>query len=204
MLLLAALATDFYFILQLGPVVFTVAPYLFLAVFVASYFADILLFIPSQLLIQFVLIDIATHRKLMLLQRSITIQVKHIIKRTSGFFWNKYFDLQYFNPACRAARGNTVLSASKLLASCNDCDFTISISRKISFFEKYVETPIYKALYYLRLIYFYIFIFFSMKTDMLLLFYSPNCIFSVRNTKACNRESLFAYDWKSHISLSTI
>ena len=101
--------------------------------FIACYATDILLIIPSKLLLQFLLTDIITYRSAQRLREGIVVRSKRILNRHVGHFWAAgplHAFIQHRNPACRAARMLTPgLSVSLLLMQIRDADFPVLLRR---------------------------------------------------------------------------
>jgi hypothetical protein len=105
-----------------GTEVFSMAPKLFIIIFLSSYFGDIFLVVPTKNLLQYLVIDALTYRELDLLKRFIVMRARPILMRRTGFFKFRYWAIQHTNPAVRSAREFPKLSVSKLLLCINDFD----------------------------------------------------------------------------------
>merc|ERR1711871_740697 len=84
---------------------------------------------PTKIALQFILIDLVTFRRMYRLKHVINVRAKSILKRDVGFFMFGYSLIQHLNPACRAARSFPILSVSKFLMACNDCDIRVIMPR---------------------------------------------------------------------------
>jgi hypothetical protein len=115
---------------MLGPSVFFQSFQLILFVFLASYFGDIILLIPTYFSIQFLIIDTLTYRTLLNLKQAIESRAKYFLTRKhGGYFWQEHMFIQISNPACRAARMYPKCSVSLLLMQTHDDDFRIVYPR---------------------------------------------------------------------------
>jgi hypothetical protein len=112
-----------------GAEIYVSAPNIFLIVFLSAYFGDLLLVVPTKLLVQFLIIDTLTYHKLELLRRFVTLRARHILRRNSGFFMYRYWNVQHVNPAVRTAREFPKLSVSRLLMCVNDFDIPRAVKK---------------------------------------------------------------------------
>ena len=147
LLLMCSLSSLLYVIYTIGLEAASYANLYYLTVFVIAYIFSNFAMTPTKLALKFILIDIVTFRRLYRLKHVIGTRARAILKRDVGFFMFGYSLIQHMNPACRAARTFPILSVSKFMIACNDCDIRIIMPRyqfyKLFYwgasFEKFIE-----------------------------------------------------------------
>ena len=91
---------------------------------------DLVVIIPFRVYATFAAVDLITFKHASRLVGVIELRAKRILRRTTGVILSFNDAVQHFNPACKAARMQTMLSVSKLLMALNDSDFSFVLKNR--------------------------------------------------------------------------